>query len=189
MTQDPDPHRYMYIKWKISFGSIMKCFFKGEFNIPIILINIFKDKAVGWHSARGACIIVRLFLSPIFLSFLLLLLQGGGIPRHITDQLFHYLFSTAPRPSMTPTKAPLAGYGYGLPLSRLYARSDTGMHRCCGSDPPAGLRSTGAVPLLATQSILAAPATATNLNNFNNNKNLRFYYFNCFQLEVEIYRY
>jgi len=48
--------------------------------------------------------------------------QGGGIPRHITDHLFHYLFSTAPRPSMTPTKAPLAGYGYGLPLSRLYAR-------------------------------------------------------------------
>ena len=36
--------------------------------------------------------------------------------------MFHYLFSTAPRPSMTPTKAPLAGYGYGLPLSRLYAR-------------------------------------------------------------------
>ena len=51
-----------------------------------------------------------------------LTLQGGGIPRHITDHLFHYLYSTAPRPSMTPTKAPLAGYGYGLPLSRLYAR-------------------------------------------------------------------
>lgn len=48
--------------------------------------------------------------------------QGGGIPRHKTDRLFHYLFSTAPRPSMTPTKTPLAGYGYGLPLSRLYAR-------------------------------------------------------------------
>lgn len=48
--------------------------------------------------------------------------QGGGIPRHITDHLFHYLYSTAPRPSMTPVKAPLAGYGYGLPLSRLYAR-------------------------------------------------------------------
>jgi len=48
--------------------------------------------------------------------------QGGGIPRHITDHMFHYLYSTAPRPSMTPTKAPLAGYGYGLPLSRLYAR-------------------------------------------------------------------
>jgi len=48
--------------------------------------------------------------------------QGGGIPRHDTDQLFQYLFSTAPRPSMSPTKAPLAGYGYGLPLSRVYAR-------------------------------------------------------------------
>jgi len=48
--------------------------------------------------------------------------QGGGIPRHVTDKLFHYLFSTAPRPSLTPIKAPLAGYGYGLPLSRLYAR-------------------------------------------------------------------
>merc|ERR1711874_811163 len=48
--------------------------------------------------------------------------KGGGIPRHGTDQLFQYLFSTAPRPSMTPNKAPLAGYGYGLPLSRLYAR-------------------------------------------------------------------
>jgi pyruvate dehydrogenase kinase 2/3/4 len=48
--------------------------------------------------------------------------QGGGIPRTIQDNLFHYLFSTAPRPSFQPTKAPLAGYGYGLPLSRLYAR-------------------------------------------------------------------
>jgi len=49
--------------------------------------------------------------------------QGGGIPRHITDQTFHYLVSTAPRPSFNnPAKAPLAGYGYGLPLSRLYAR-------------------------------------------------------------------
>jgi len=48
--------------------------------------------------------------------------QGGGIPRHTTHQLFEYLYSTAPRPSMSPTKAPLAGYGYGLPLSRLYAR-------------------------------------------------------------------
>ena len=48
--------------------------------------------------------------------------QGGGIPRHITNRLFQYLYSTAPRPSMQPKKAPLAGYGYGLPLSRLYAR-------------------------------------------------------------------
>jgi len=48
--------------------------------------------------------------------------QGGGIPRHLTESLFTYLFSTAPRPSMTPAMAPLAGYGYGLPLSRQHAR-------------------------------------------------------------------
>lgn len=48
--------------------------------------------------------------------------QGGGISRNITDNLFHYLYSTAPRPSVHQSKAPLAGYGYGLPLSRLYAR-------------------------------------------------------------------
>ena len=48
--------------------------------------------------------------------------RGGGIPRHVVDNLFTYLYSTAPRPSMHAHKAPLAGYGYGLPLSRLYAR-------------------------------------------------------------------
>ena len=41
------------------------------------------------------------------------LLQGGGIPRHITDHTFNYLVSTAPRPSFNPDKkkAPMAGYG------------------------------------------------------------------------------
>ncbi len=48
--------------------------------------------------------------------------QGGGISRATMDNLFHYLYSTAPRPSMHASKTPLAGYGYGLPLSRLYAR-------------------------------------------------------------------
>ena len=41
-----------------------------------------------------------------------IVLKGGGIPRHITDATFHYLVSTAPRPSFdNPAKAPLAGYG------------------------------------------------------------------------------
>lgn len=49
--------------------------------------------------------------------------RGGGIPRSLSDMLFHYMYSTAPKPSVSGIdSAPLAGYGYGLPLSRLYAR-------------------------------------------------------------------
>jgi len=49
--------------------------------------------------------------------------QGGGFPLVATNTLFNYLYSTAPRPAMKPTEmAAFAGYGYGLPLSRLYAR-------------------------------------------------------------------
>jgi len=59
--------------------------------------------------------------------------QGGGIPRRMTDTLFEYLYTTAPTPALTSSvdmpgqmqmgsAAPLAGYGYGLPLSRLYAK-------------------------------------------------------------------
>lgn len=48
--------------------------------------------------------------------------RGGGVPRSISDMLFHYMYSTAPKPSVDGDAAPLAGFGYGLPLSRLYAR-------------------------------------------------------------------
>ncbi|KAG8042292.1 hypothetical protein G9C98_004926 [Cotesia typhae] len=49
--------------------------------------------------------------------------RGGGIPRSQMDQLFKYMYSTAPQPSKSDAHTvPLAGYGYGLPLSRLYAR-------------------------------------------------------------------
>ena len=61
--------------------------------------------------------------------------QGGGIPRRMTDTLFEYLYTTSPTPVITSSvetqpsgmggmagAAPLAGYGYGLPLARLYAR-------------------------------------------------------------------
>ena len=42
----------------------------------------------------------------------------------MTEQLFHYLYTTAPTPSLSGGGGGpiMAGLGYGLPLSRLYAR-------------------------------------------------------------------
>jgi len=58
--------------------------------------------------------------------------EGGGIPRSAMNKIWTYLFTTAEIP---PTRLlemeesngrlgldPMAGFGYGLPLSRLYAR-------------------------------------------------------------------
>ncbi|XP_067100498.1 pyruvate dehydrogenase (acetyl-transferring) kinase isozyme 2, mitochondrial isoform X2 [Osmerus mordax] len=49
--------------------------------------------------------------------------RGGGVPFRRTETLFSYMYSTAPTPQIgedTPT--PFAGFGYGLPISRLYAK-------------------------------------------------------------------
>uniref|UniRef100_A0A8C9T486 Protein-serine/threonine kinase n=1 Tax=Scleropages formosus TaxID=113540 RepID=A0A8C9T486_SCLFO len=49
--------------------------------------------------------------------------RGGGVALRKIDRLFNYMYSTAPSPSLeTSRAAPLAGFGYGLPISRLYAR-------------------------------------------------------------------
>lgn len=52
--------------------------------------------------------------------------QGGGIPRNDLPKLFNYLFTTAVPPEEIPrtsmNEAPMAGLGYGLPITRLYAR-------------------------------------------------------------------
>ncbi|XP_076119899.1 pyruvate dehydrogenase (acetyl-transferring) kinase isozyme 1, mitochondrial [Alosa pseudoharengus] len=49
--------------------------------------------------------------------------RGGGVPLRKIDRLFTYTYSTAPVPPMDSARAtPLAGFGYGLPISRLYAR-------------------------------------------------------------------
>ncbi|XP_066530001.1 pyruvate dehydrogenase (acetyl-transferring) kinase isozyme 2, mitochondrial-like isoform X2 [Hoplias malabaricus] len=49
--------------------------------------------------------------------------RGGGVPVRKVERLFSYLYSTAPRPeTTTQRRTPLAGFGHGLPLSRLYVR-------------------------------------------------------------------
>ncbi|XP_063044234.1 pyruvate dehydrogenase (acetyl-transferring) kinase isozyme 2, mitochondrial-like [Engraulis encrasicolus] len=49
--------------------------------------------------------------------------RGGGVPFRKTERLFSYMYSTAPTPTVGDRhRAPLAGFGYGLPISRLYAR-------------------------------------------------------------------
>ncbi|XP_046724006.1 pyruvate dehydrogenase kinase, isozyme 3b isoform X2 [Silurus meridionalis] len=52
--------------------------------------------------------------------------SGGGVPLRKIDRLFNYMYSTAPTPVLNQNSsqnaAPLAGFGYGLPISRLYAR-------------------------------------------------------------------
>jgi pyruvate dehydrogenase kinase 2/3/4 len=55
--------------------------------------------------------------------------EGGGIPRSAIPLVWTYMYTTVDRtPSLDPDfdksdfKAPMAGFGYGLPISRLYAR-------------------------------------------------------------------
>lgn len=55
--------------------------------------------------------------------------RGGGFPNHLMANVFNYSYSTANPPSfvspddkMDTITAPLAGLGYGLPTTRLYAR-------------------------------------------------------------------
>lgn len=52
--------------------------------------------------------------------------QGGGIKRSLTSKIFSYTYTTASIGRTHGTSglvgAPLAGFGYGLPIARLYAR-------------------------------------------------------------------
>ena len=51
--------------------------------------------------------------------------EGGGVDRVTAEKMFQYLYTTSPSPSLTYESVPLSGFGYGLPLSRLYARCST----------------------------------------------------------------
>ncbi|KAK0422795.1 hypothetical protein QR680_007791 [Steinernema hermaphroditum] len=49
--------------------------------------------------------------------------RGGGFPRTNLGRMFNFMYSTAPSPILRNDSEPaMAGYGYGLPLSRLYTR-------------------------------------------------------------------
>ena len=59
--------------------------------------------------------------------------RGGGISRAASGKIFNYMYSTAPQVAMpaeggsfgaglASEMLPMHGLGYGLPLSRLYAR-------------------------------------------------------------------
>jgi len=53
--------------------------------------------------------------------------RAGGIPSHVGDRIWSYLYGAAAREAQTAhskssTATPLSGYGVGLPLSRLHAR-------------------------------------------------------------------
>ncbi|CAK9078630.1 unnamed protein product [Durusdinium trenchii] len=50
--------------------------------------------------------------------------QAGGIPFHAAEKVWSYMYSTASKAAreFDEQGTPLAGYGVGLPLSRLYAR-------------------------------------------------------------------
>jgi len=54
--------------------------------------------------------------------------EGGGIPRSAIPLIWTYMYTTMDLASIdtdfsdSDFKAPMAGFGYGLPLSRLYAR-------------------------------------------------------------------
>jgi len=54
--------------------------------------------------------------------------EGGGIPRSAIPLIWTYMYTTMESQSLDSNfqasdfKAPMAGFGYGLPLSRLYAR-------------------------------------------------------------------
>jgi pyruvate dehydrogenase kinase 2/3/4 len=94
-------YHILFELFKNSMRAVME-FNQNEDNIPKIQVTIVNSK-------EDVCLKISD--------------RGGGIPRSQVDQLFKYMYSTAPQPSKSDMHTvPLAGYGYGLPISRLYAR-------------------------------------------------------------------
>ena len=85
---------------------------KGKLDLPPIKVKIFKTRND-----------ITIKISD----------QGGGIPRASSGKVFNYMYSTAPSVNISESGGsfgggissdtlPMHGLGYGLPLSRLYAR-------------------------------------------------------------------
>ncbi|RXM32252.1 [Pyruvate dehydrogenase (acetyl-transferring)] kinase isozyme 4, mitochondrial [Acipenser ruthenus] len=87
---------------------------------PEVIIKQVNAKAVGQPLH---IVYVPSHLYHMLFELFKMLDRGGGVPLRKIDQLFSYMYSTAPRPVMdNSSNAPLAGFGYGLPISRLYAK-------------------------------------------------------------------
>ncbi|XP_055705660.1 pyruvate dehydrogenase (acetyl-transferring) kinase, mitochondrial [Phlebotomus papatasi] len=98
-------YHMLFELFKNSMRAVMERYEQDEENIPPIKVTIVRAK-------EDICVKMSD--------------RGGGIPRSQMDLLFKYMFSTAPQPQKNQdhqsNTVPLAGYGYGLPISRLYAR-------------------------------------------------------------------
>ncbi|XP_055693032.1 pyruvate dehydrogenase (acetyl-transferring) kinase, mitochondrial [Lutzomyia longipalpis] len=98
-------YHMLFELFKNSMRAVMERFQHDEENIPSIKVTIVRAK-------EDICVKMSD--------------RGGGIPRSQMHLLFKYMYSTAPQPQKhvdhQSNTVPLAGYGYGLPISRLYAR-------------------------------------------------------------------
>lgn len=97
----------------------------------MILSHVVAELLLDSSTTSGKCV-CRLVNQSIVCLCVFLKLQisdeGGGIPRSGLPKIFTYLYSTARNPLdenldlASADRVTMAGYGCGLPISRLYAR-------------------------------------------------------------------
>ncbi|KAF3583226.1 hypothetical protein F2Q69_00032295 [Brassica cretica] len=104
---------------------------------PAHLVKLCIFNSLGYHGS--ACVAApESFFNPLIVDSIvdynsgdesLVSDEGGGIPRSGLPKIFTYLYSTATNPleeemefGTADVPVIMAGYGYGLPISRLYAR-------------------------------------------------------------------
>jgi pyruvate dehydrogenase kinase 2/3/4 len=114
-------------------GNLDLCFTYIPSHLHHMLIEILKNAmraVVEFHGPGGDLPMVRVAIAGGAEDVTIKIAdEGGGIARSGISRIWTYLYSTAPPPdldswdpSSTDFVPPYAGLGYGLPLSRLYAR-------------------------------------------------------------------